>query len=139
MWQRFRWLAIALFLGAAPSWADAEQVRYRFVPTDACGTTTQAPIGPEGSMGELKMGLGWLPQPYPYVIRPNQMVTFRHPYTGRNVTVPLRMPSGTPRMEHRSDRIIYNFGDYFVEARFLPDGAVDVLYNSGLGRPLRFD
>jgi hypothetical protein len=83
--------------------------------------------------------LGLRVLPYPYVIKPNQMVTFRHPYTGRNVTVPLRLPQGTARMEQRSDRIIYNFGDYTVEARFLPDGSVDVIYNSGLARPLKFD
>ncbi len=139
MLQQFRWFALALILGATPSWAAAEQVRYRFVPTDACGTTSQKPIGPEGSMGELKLGLGIRILPYPYVVKPNQMVTFRHPYTARNVTVPLRLPQSTARMEHRSDRIIYNFGDYTVEARFLPDGSVDVIYNSGLARPLKFD
>jgi hypothetical protein len=66
------------------------------------------------------------------------MVTFRHPFTGRNVTVPLRLPEGPPRLEHRSDRIVYNYGDYIVEARFLTDGSVDVVYNSGLLRPLSF-
>ena len=71
-----------------------------------------------------------------YAVHPNQMVTFRHP-NGRYVTVPIRMPAGTPRLEHRPDRIIYNFGDYTVEARFLPDGSVDVIYNSGLLRPLQ--
>ena len=85
-------------------------------------------------MGELKLGLGLRILPYPYVVKPNQMVTFRHPYTARNVTVPLRLPRGTPRMEHRSDRIIYNYGDYTVRARnSCPTGSVDVLYNSGLG------
>lgn len=139
MLQRFRALAVVLVLGAAPSWAGAEQVRYHFAPADACGKTTQTPIGPNGSMGELKLGLGLRVLPYPYVVKPTQMVTFRHPYTGRNVTVPLRLPPSTARMEHRSDRIIYNFGDYTVEARFLPDGSVDVIYNSGLARPLKFD
>ena len=121
MLQQFRWLALALVLGATPSGADAEQVRYRFVPADACGATRQVPIGPEGSMGELKLGLGLRVSPYPYVVKPNQMVTFRHPYTGRNVTVPLRLPNSTARMEHGTDRITYNFGDYTVQARFLPD------------------
>jgi hypothetical protein len=139
MFQLLRCVAIVMLLGLAPSWAAAEQVRYHFVPADACGAMTQVPAGPEGTIGELKRGLGVLALPYPYAVRPNQMVTFRHPYTGRNVTVPLRLPDGPPRLEHRSDRIVYNYGDYTVETRFLRDGSVDVVYNSGLLRPLLFD
>ncbi len=139
MLQHLRTFAVILLLGAAPSWAAAEQVRFHFVPADACGTMKQVPAGPEGTLGELKRGLGALSLPYPYAVRPNQMVTYRHPFTGRNVTVPIRMPDGPPRLEQRSDRIVYNYGDYVVEARFLPDGSVDVVYNSGLLRPLRFD
>ncbi len=138
MLQYVRWFALLLLVAAAPSWAAAEQVRYHFVPADACGTMTQVPIGPEGSMGELKRVLGARPLPYPFVVRPTQMVTFRHT-NGKNVTVPLRLPDSTPRMEHRADRIIYNYNDYVVEARFLPDGSVDVVYNSGLLRPLPFN
>ena len=41
-------------------------------------------------------------------------------------------------MEHRDDRIIYNYNDYYIEVRFLQDGSVDVIYNSGLLRPLPF-
>ena len=56
---------------------------------------------------------------------------------GRNVTVPIRMPEGQPRLEHRADRIVYNYGDYTIEARFLTDGSVDVVYNTGtFGRAL---
>jgi hypothetical protein len=139
MLQHLRWVGMLVLLGLAPSWAAAEQVRYHFVPADACGAMTQVPAGPEGTIGELKRGLGVLALPHPYAVRPNQMVTFRHPYTGRNVTVPLRLPDGPPRLEHRSDRIVYNYGDYTVEARFLRDGSVDVVYNSGLLRPLKFD
>jgi hypothetical protein len=50
------------------------------------------------------------------------------------VTVPLCLPEGTPRVEHVRDRIVYNYGSYTVEVRFLPDGSVDVLYSSGLFR-----
>lgn len=138
MLQYVRWFALLLIVGAAPSWAAAEQVRFRFVPVDAAGTTAPVPIGPEGSIGELKRVLGARPLPYTHVVRPTQMVTFRHT-NGKNVTVPLRLPDSTPRMEHRSDRIIYNYNDYVVEARFLPDGSVDVVYNSGLLRPLPFN
>jgi hypothetical protein len=134
-----RTLTLLLVLGATPSWAAAEQVRYHFVPVDACGATSQVAAGPDGSLGELKRGFGFRPLPYPYMIRPNQLVTFRHPFTCRNVTVPLRLPEGTPRLEHRADRIVYNYGDYVVEARFLPDGSVDVVYTTGLLRPLPFN
>jgi hypothetical protein len=139
MLQQFRWLAVLILVGAAPSWAAAEQVRYRFVPVDACGTMNQVPIGPQGTMGELRRVYVVRPLPYAYVVRPTQMVTFRHPYTSRNVTVPMRLPDSTPRMERQTDRIIYNYNDYTVEARFQPDGSVDVVYNSGLLRPLPWD
>jgi hypothetical protein len=139
MLKHSRWLALLLTLCAVPSGAVAEQVRFRFVPADASGKMQQVPAGPDGTLGELRRSLGARPLPYTQGVQPNVIGTFRHPYTGRNVTVPLRLPASTPRMEHRFDRITYNYGDYTVEARFLPDGSVDVVYNSGLLRPLRFD
>jgi hypothetical protein len=129
---------VGLFALAAPS-ARAEQVRFRFVPTDACGTMAPVAVGPEGALGECIKGLGLVPRPYPYVVRPNQMVTFRHPYSGRNVTLPIRMPEGQPRHEYRYDRVVYNYGEYIVEVRFLQDGAADVVYNSGFMRPFKVD
>jgi hypothetical protein len=137
MLQHLRCIAL-LTVCALPSWAVAEQVRYHFVPVDANGTMSQVPIGPDGTMGERKRVLGARALPYPYVVKPTQMVTFRHAYTGRNVTVPLRLPDDPPRMVHQADRVIYNYNDYVVEARFLTDGSVDVVYNSGLLRPLPF-
>ncbi len=133
-----RWFALLIMVGV-PSWAAAEQVRYHYVPTNACGTMAPVPAGPDGTIGELKRGIGVRPLPYPYAVRPTQMVTFRHPFTGGNVTVPMRLPPDVARMEHRADRIIYTFNDYVIEARFLPDGSVDVVYNSGLLRPLKLD
>jgi hypothetical protein len=117
----------------------AEQVRFRFVPTDAKGNLTQIAAGPNGALGERLRGLGLTAEAYPYALRPNQLVTFRHPFTGANVTVPLRLPTDTPRLEHASDRISFNYGSYFVQARFFQDGSVETIYNSGLLRPLRFD
>jgi hypothetical protein len=64
------------------------------------------------------------------------MVTFRHPCTGLTVVAPLALPDSTPRMEYRTNRVIYNYGSYTVEVHFLPDGRVDVIYNSGLFREL---
>lgn len=138
MIPQMRWLAV-LVMVALPSWAAAEQVRYHYKPADACGTMSVVPIGPEGTLAELKRGLGVRALPYPYAVKANQIVTFRHPFVGRNVNIPLRLPADQPRMEYQSDRILYNFADYTVEARFLPDGSVDVVYNSGVLRPLRFD
>jgi hypothetical protein len=52
------------------------------------------------------------------------------------VIVPLALPEGIPVIEHRNGRVIYNYGTYTVETVFLPDGTVDVVYNSGLLRAL---
>jgi hypothetical protein len=128
-------LLTACVMGAAP--AFAEMVRFRYVPVDACGAMQQVAAGPEGAAGELFRGFGTRPLPYHRTFRPNQMVTFRHPYGGRLVTVPLTLPQGTPRLEHRADRSVFNYGSYTVEVRYFPDGTVDVVYNSGLLRPLQ--
>ena len=138
--MNFTFGKLALMVGALalvqPASARAEQARFRFVPVDACGHMAQVPAGPNGAMGEQLTGLGLRPQPFNQVFRPNQMVTFRHPFNGRNVTVPLTLPAGTPRMEIRTDRIVYNYGSYVVEARFFPDGSVETVYNSGFMRVL---
>lgn len=134
---KLRILAL-LALAAFPAAASAEQARFRFTPSDANGAMAPVAIGPGGAAGELRRGFGGTPLPFA-AVRPSHMVTFRHPYSGRNVTVPMRLPEGPPRLEHRTDGIRYNYGDYYVEARFLPDGAIDVVYNSGFLRPLRFD
>jgi hypothetical protein len=135
----FAVLLVYVLVAAPPSSAYAEQVRFRFVPTDACGTTTQVPAGPNGALGEQLTGFGMRPQPYSRTFRPNQLVTFRHPYNGRNITVPLTLPQGAPRLEYRSDRIVYDYGSYVVEARFFADGSVETVYNSGFLRPLVVD
>jgi hypothetical protein len=138
MQLHIHWLALILL--AIPTVAHAELVRFHYAPMDACSSTmTQVPAGPDGALGELKRGFGALSLPYPYVVRPNQMVTFRHAYNGKLVTVPMRFPASLPRIEQRPDRIIYHFAEYDAEARFLPDGTVDVVYNSGFLSPLRFE
>jgi len=129
-------LSFSLLVVAEPTPAAAEQVRFRFAPVGPGGAMTQVPAGPNGAIGEQLTGFGLKPQPFNRTFRPNQMVTCRHPYTGRYVTVPLTLPEGTPRLEHRADRIIYNYGTYVVEARFLLDGSVETVYNSGFLRPL---
>ena len=138
MLKNYRCLALLLVLGATPSWAAADQVRFHFVARNGGTTMTQVPAGPDGAVGELKRGLGLVAAPYPKAVRPTQLVTFRHPYTCRNATVPMLLPACTPRLEHRTDRIVYIYDDYTVEGRFLPDGSIDVVYKSGVFRPLPF-
>lgn len=130
---------LVLLCGVSPSRAAAEQVRFRFVPSSQPGVLVQVPAGPGGALGERRATALSAPQPYNAAVRPNQMVTFRHPFTGGNVTVPLRLPDSTPLIQHRPDRVIFNYGSYAVEARFLRDGSVEVVYNSGFLRPIRFD
>lgn len=133
----FRAALIALLIfEASASIAKAEAVRFRYVPADACGNLVQVAAGPNGAVGEKLNGFGRIPQPYTQSFRPNQMVTFRHPYTGRNVVVPLTLPRGTPRLEHGNESVLFNYGSYSTDVRFFPDGAVDVIYNSGFLRPL---
>ena len=56
MLQHLRWFTLALLLAAMPTWAAAEQVRFHYVPIDACGRTAAVPFGPDGTVGELKRG-----------------------------------------------------------------------------------
>lgn len=114
----------------------AEMARFRYIPVDACGKTAQVPIGPGGALGELSTGFGLRPEPFPRLLRPTHMVTFRHAYLGSNVTLPLALPEGTPRIEHRGDAIVYNYGSYTVRVQFYQDGSMDVMYNSGFLRRL---
>jgi hypothetical protein len=127
-------LALILSLGAAGS-LRAEIMRCRFVP-DACGNLCLA-ADPNGLAGQRQTWYFGPTLSTPTTIRPNVLVTFRHPYTGRNLAVPLALPEDTPRLEHRPAAFVYNYGNYTVTVRFLPDGSVETVYNSGFLRPLR--
>ena len=61
MFHRIRSMTLLIALGALPQTASAEQLRFHFVPADACGTMTQVAAGPEGSLGELRRGWGARP------------------------------------------------------------------------------
>jgi hypothetical protein len=50
----------------------------------------------------------------------------------------LALPEGTPVIMHVWQGIVYDYGSYTVEVRFLSDGSVDVIYNSGLLRRIAF-
>jgi len=129
------WLtALAALTTAAVSDAGAAEVRFHYAPVDAAGNTTLKPSGPGNAIGEKRTWVGSVRRPYVNQPRPTHLVTFLHPYTGQHVTVPLTLPEGTPRLEYRPDRVVYNYGSYTVEAQFLRDGSVDVVYNSGLLR-----
>ena len=136
MHARHRWLmfsaSLVLAMGLAGHGAAA-QVRFHYVPVDAAGNTSLQPLRSRG-VGERVRWLGAQREPYNNQPRPTHILTFQHPYTQRPITVPLSFPAGTPRIEHVRDRIIYNYGSYTVQARFLADGSVDVIYDSGLFR-----
>jgi hypothetical protein len=135
--RRNRWLipAAAVLLVSAGA-ARADQVRYHYAPADLCGSTSLKPADGCGAPGTRVAFFGLVREGYYCQRRPTHLVTFRHPYTARCVTIPLAFPEGTPRIEYRGNRIIYNYGSYTVEAHFQPDGSVDAVYNSGVLRPL---
>lgn len=121
---------IALLLTSAGS-AAAARVQIHYTPADCNGnmnagvptTTTNriAFFGPPETAPEVP-------------IRPNQVVAFRHPATGRIVKVPLALYQGTPKMRYRTNLVMYDYGSDAIEVRFLADGSVDVIYNSGFLR-----
>ena len=124
-------LACAVGIGSA---ARAEVVRFRHVPTDACGNTSIA-ADASGAVGQRSTWLGGPRQPYTCPFRPNYIVTFRHAYTGQDVGVAMLLPESTPRTEYRRNSVVYNYGSYTIEVQFLPDGSVETIYNAGVGRP----
>jgi hypothetical protein len=127
--QSVLFLAALLLLDGSP--ALAARVRYHFTPVDANGSTTLKPGDVSGYEPRAPV-LGIqrpVPGPPPGT---TFLITFWHNLSSRNVTVPVTLPEGTPTIEHVRNRIIYNYGSYTVDVRFLPDGSVDVIYDSGL-------
>ncbi|MCC6419795.1 MAG: hypothetical protein IT429_16295 [Gemmataceae bacterium] len=128
-------VALALIVVSADT-ARAARVRYHYGAGDVCGAVVSA-SGPQAAYGQRVSYFGTILGPAPCPVRPTHLVTFYHPHAGRNVNVPLALPpDSTPRIEHRRNRIIFNYGSDTVETIFLEDGSVDVEYNSGFGRPL---
>ena len=93
------WLAV---LGACLQPNDYARERRR---ADSLPLRSRRPVGPHDAgrgrserrtVVERVRTLSTTAEPYPYVVRPNQMVTFHHPVTGANVTIPLRLPEDTP-------------------------------------------
>jgi hypothetical protein len=125
-------LAGALVLSLARP-AHAERVRFHYTPGDV---VAHSPVAPGPNVVGERVTLFGGTEPYTCQLRPTAIVTFRHCYTGQPVSVPLRLPDSVPRIEHRYNRVIYNYGSQTIELVFLPDGSVDVVYNSGGFRPL---
>jgi hypothetical protein len=123
----------ALMLVACAGTASAARARFHYGSADGCGVLSLKPDGPCNAPGEY-ISLFGTPRNASAAPRPNVYLTFQHPCTGRRVTVPVSLPEGTPVIQYRYRRVIYNYGSYSVEVAFLPDGSVDVIYNSG---PLR--
>ncbi|HYT88326.1 MAG TPA: hypothetical protein VEL76_06370 [Gemmataceae bacterium] len=128
-----RLLAIPILVLSTTNTARAERVKFHYPAADICAGA-HIPGGPD-VVGERTSLFGGTREPVRCRLRPTHLLTFCHPYTKANVTVPMRLPEDLPRVEHRGDRVIYNYGSYTVETVFLADGSVDVVYNSGL-RPL---
>jgi hypothetical protein len=128
-WPRLLVLA-GLFLSGGM--AEAAAVRFHYVPADSCGNTTMKPAND----GESMRWFGTVREPCNGQFQPTCVVTFRHPHTGQCVAIPLALPESTPVIMHGPDRITFNYGSYAVRVRFLPDGSVDVVYDSGFLRAL---
>jgi hypothetical protein len=126
-------VAVVLF-GLWPEEAAAGRTRFHYAPIDGSGYTTLKPDPTTGAAGERISRFGTLVEPVQGAPRPTVQMIFRHPLTGQNVTVPLRLPEDTPRLEYRYNRVIYNYGSETVEVHFLADGSVDVIYTNGLFR-----
>src|SRR5262249_45729611 len=135
-----RWLTpslvTALVLVTAGT-AVAERARFHFVPTGPGGALQLVPAA-DGAAGERAGPFGKARGSVCEPPQPTCRGTFKHPYTGQEVIVPLALPDGTPVIQHVWQRIVYDYGSYTVEVRFLPDGGVDVVYNSGLLRRIAF-
>jgi hypothetical protein len=124
-------LAVALLLTGA-SHASAAIARFHYVPNGPNGALTFVPSDP--TAGERISIFGVRADPRPP--RPTTMIRYRHPGTGRTLLVPLALPPGTPRIYHRTNRIVRDYSGYTVQVEFLADGSVDVIYNSGFLRGL---
>jgi len=128
-------IAVAFAIHASP--ARAADLRYHYVPIDAAGNTQLAPVvqpGGGGSPGERVRFLGFVKEPAVTQPKPTHLVTFRHSFTQRNITVPLTLAPSTPRMSYSRDSVSYNYGSEQIQVQFQKDGTVDVVYSSGLLR-----
>src|SRR5262249_52379811 len=90
--------AVGVTLAWTAGTVRAEQRRFHYVPVDAAGNSTLQPN--DGGVGERLRLLGATRGPDNGQPRPTHLVTFRHPYNGRNITVPMTLPESTPVTEY---------------------------------------
>jgi hypothetical protein len=129
LWQL---LAVAVVMVAGET-ASAAIARFHFVPVNGTGEVQLVPA-PGGAPAEkfTVFGRG----PYCCPPTPTCVVPFCHPCTNVTLNIPLALPDSTPDIMHRRDRVIYNYSGYTITVHFLPDGSVDVIYNSGFFRAI---
>jgi hypothetical protein len=126
-------IGVTVLLACTSAPAQAARVRYHYVPAGPgdCFRLDDA----HGAPGERLTWRGtWEPYNCPPEVT-TAVVTFRHPYTGDCIKLPLHLPTdSTPRMEYRPNRVVYDYGTGSVEVFFQPDGTAYVIYNGGLLR-----
>lgn len=86
-------------------------------------------FSPRSSFAYVGGQVYYLPTPSSQPPAPNTWLNFRHPYTHAYVSVPVALPSGMPKVEQRSDRVIYDYGTVAVVFHFVRDGTVNISYD----------
>ena len=130
-------LALAITLASVVTkTSSAAEARFHYVPANGSSAMSLAPGACAPAAGERLSFFGAVRDPICAPPRPTHFLSFVHPATGCIVTVPVCLPEGTPTIEYQTRRVTYNYGSYFARVLFLPDGSVDVVYNSGLLRGL---
>jgi hypothetical protein len=127
-------LALAIGLWCWPSTGQTAWARLHYAASGSTGTLVYQPDVSASRTTTSYFGLNIAPAPA--APRPTHVVTFRHAYTRRMVSVPIAFPIGTPRLAYRTDSVVYDYGTYSITVRFIEDGSVDVVYRSGLFRSL---
>jgi hypothetical protein len=127
--------AVTLLFAVAQR-AAAERAVFHYVPAGPDGALQLQPIA-EGAAGERVDSLGKVRGTLCQAPQPACNMTLMNPCNGQKVIVPLALPEDTPIIRHVQQGIVYDYGTYRVEVRFLPGGGVDVIYNSIL-RPISF-
>jgi hypothetical protein len=117
-----------LLVGGLASGLRADDVGFRYVRPTGSRTLVWQPRDSVAFVGNQVYFFPTSLQSQPPA--PTQWLSLRHPFTHAYVSVPVALPSGTPRLEQRSDRLIYDYGFMSIVILFLRDGSVNVSYNS---------
>jgi hypothetical protein len=126
-WSRFLVLAGLLAAGVASD-VRADDTDFRYVRPYGGRVMSARPRESFAFIGGQFYPLTGQPSSQPPA--PNSWLHFRHPYTHAYVIVPVNLPAGMPKIERRSDRIIYDYGFTTVVIHFVRDGSVNVSYNA---------